>query len=128
MAKACNSLGMAFTTFRRRASKLCVYTPNQSGTGINKERPVVYPLDEILEGMHPDYNVSRLKRRLIDNGILEDKCDECGWDKKRKGNKYSCCELHHKDGNNKNHRLKNLQILCPNCHSLTENFRNSKRN
>ena len=33
------------------------------------------------------------------------------------------CELHHKDGNKFNHSLKNLIILCPNCHSQTENFR-----
>jgi Zn finger protein HypA/HybF involved in hydrogenase expression len=32
-------------------------------------------------------------------------------------------EVHHIDGNNKNNELTNLQILCPNCHSQTDNFR-----
>ena len=32
-------------------------------------------------------------------------------------------EVHHIDGNNKNNELQNLQILCPNCHSQTDNFR-----
>jgi hypothetical protein len=32
-------------------------------------------------------------------------------------------EIHHIDGNNKNNDLKNLQILCPNCHSQTDNYR-----
>jgi 5-methylcytosine-specific restriction endonuclease McrA len=32
-------------------------------------------------------------------------------------------EVHHIDGNNKNNELKNLQILCPNCHSQTDNYR-----
>jgi len=32
-------------------------------------------------------------------------------------------EIHHIDGNNKNNELKNLQILCPNCHSQTDNYR-----
>ena len=30
-------------------------------------------------------------------------------------------ELHHIDGNRYNNELDNLQILCPNCHSLTPN-------
>lgn len=32
-------------------------------------------------------------------------------------------ELHHIDGDNLNNELQNLQILCPNCHSQTENWR-----
>ena len=32
-------------------------------------------------------------------------------------------EVHHKDGNHNNNSLYNLQLLCPNCHSYTENFR-----
>ena len=33
-------------------------------------------------------------------------------------------EVHHLDGNNLNNIIENLQLLCPNCHSQTENFRN----
>lgn len=32
-------------------------------------------------------------------------------------------ELHHIDGNRRNNDLSNLQLLCPNCHSLTDTFR-----
>ena len=32
-------------------------------------------------------------------------------------------ELHHIDGDRTNHKLDNLQILCPNCHSQTATFR-----
>lgn len=32
-------------------------------------------------------------------------------------------EIHHKDGNNLNNELDNLQLLCPNCHAQTENWR-----
>jgi len=38
------------------------------------------------------------------------------------GNKISL-ETHHIDGNNKNNTINNLQILCPNCHSQTNNYR-----
>ena len=35
-------------------------------------------------------------------------------------------ELHHIDGNRYNHKKDNLEWLCPNCHSLTSNFRGRK--
>lgn len=31
-------------------------------------------------------------------------------------------EIHHLDGNNQNDVETNLQVLCPNCHSFTENY------
>ena len=53
------------------------------------------------------------------------KCECCGienWN-----GKIIVFQLHHKDGNNKNNRIENLQLLCPNCHSQTDNFSNRKR-
>ena len=32
-------------------------------------------------------------------------------------------EIHHKDGDHLNNDLDNLQLLCPNCHAFTENYR-----
>lgn len=32
-------------------------------------------------------------------------------------------ELHHKNGDNTDHRIENLEYLCPNCHALTDNYR-----
>ena len=32
-------------------------------------------------------------------------------------------EVHHIDGDNLNNELSNLQLLCPNCHALTDNYR-----
>ena len=31
-------------------------------------------------------------------------------------------ELHHRDGDKSNNTLDNLQLLCPNCHSYTDNY------
>jgi 5-methylcytosine-specific restriction endonuclease McrA len=38
--------------------------------------------------------------------------------------------LHHVNGDGRDNRLENLQLLCPNCHSQTDNFagRNVRRN
>jgi hypothetical protein len=35
-------------------------------------------------------------------------------------------EVHHIDGDRTNNEKKNLQLLCPNCHSHAPNFRNRK--
>lgn len=37
-------------------------------------------------------------------------------------------QIHHIDGNALNNKASNLQLLCPNCHSLTENFGSRNRN
>ena len=53
------------------------------------------------------------------------KCECCGietWNEKT-----IVFQLHHKDGNNKNNKIENLILLCPNCHSQTDNFSNRKR-
>ena len=36
-------------------------------------------------------------------------------------------QVNHIDGNYKNNREENLELLCPNCHSLTPNYRSLNR-
>lgn len=62
---------------------------------------------------------SKLRKKLIEEGIKKDSCESCGLDEWM-GNKISL-ELHHVDGNRYNNKLSNLMILCPNCHSMTPN-------
>jgi hypothetical protein len=61
----------------------------------------------------------RLRRKLIQDGIKEHKCEMCGIENWL--GRDIKLELHHIDGNRFNNNLSNLQILCPNCHSLTPN-------
>lgn len=62
-----------------------------------------------------------LKRRLLNSGLKKNNCEGCGipplWESKK-----LVFQLHHIDGNRENNNLENLKILCPNCHSQTENF------
>ena len=84
-------------------------------------------IDEILVENSTYFNSNRLRKRLIKEGIFERKCYCCGL-KEWNGQPISL-ELEHKNGNNRDHRLSNLDLLCPNCHAQTKTYRgrNKKR-
>lgn len=52
------------------------------------------------------------------------KCYRCGWDQMHPITGHIPLEINHIDGNAENNKEENLELLCPNCHSLTPNFRN----
>ena len=82
------------------------------------------PIEGILSNKVP-YQSNKLKYRLVEEGYKEWKCESCGlteW----LGNPIPL-ELHHKDGDSSNHALENDELLCPNCHSLTPNYRWKKK-
>jgi len=57
-------------------------------------------LNEILEGKHPTYQTLKLKKRLVKENILENKCTSCeltNWQDKE-----ISLQLDHIDGNNHN--------------------------
>ena len=71
---------------------------------------------------------SSLKWKLFSEGLKKYKCEKCGcthWEGKQ-----LALQLHHINGDDTDNRLENLQILCPNCHSQTDNYcgRNAVRN
>ena len=80
-------------------------------------RPFAMPLKELLSG--PRHR-GHLKGRLLRLGLKEDRCEVCGISEWR-GAPLSLA-LHHVNGDGKDNRLENLQLLCPNCHSQTDNF------
>ena len=123
MAEAASKLHLHFNTFKKYAVKLGCYKPNQGGKGTKKPNSRRILTEDILNGDYPQYQTYKLKNRLIEEGYKEDKCELCGWSEKRRGEKYTPCELHHIDGDRTNHKLNNLQLLCPNCHSLTSTHR-----
>lgn len=61
-----------------------------------------------------------LKRKLLKENILENKCAICGLTEWQ--GKPITLQLHHINGNPDDNNLTNLQLLCPNCHSQTENY------
>lgn len=49
-------------------------------------------------------------------------CEICGWHKVNPYTGLIPLQIHHIDGDCKNNKEENLQLLCPNCHALTDNF------
>lgn len=50
-------------------------------------------------------------------------CNNCGWNELHPIDKKPLVEINHIDGNAENNLESNLEVLCPNCHSMTHNFR-----
>ena len=67
-------------------------------------------------------NAKALAYRL---GLKENKCEKCGLSEWQ--GEPLICELHHINGDSTDNRIENLIILCPNCHSQTDNFRSKNR-
>lgn len=78
------------------------------------------PIEDYLSNNYPIASY-KLKDRIIKDGIKQHQCELCGntkWLEEK-----IPLELHHIDGKHENNKLENLQLLCPNCHSMTDNYR-----
>ena len=79
------------------------------------------PLDQILVE-HSEYtNSNALRKRLLREGVFKHECSVC-FNTEWLGNPIAL-ELEHKNGDNRDHRLENLTLLCPNCHAMTPSYR-----
>lgn len=121
-----NSSGGAYLILKRNITNNKIDISHFTGRGWLKstkgkrKSSIIIPLQEILEGLHPQYQTHKLRLRLIECGIFDHKCYQClnvQWE-----GQPIPLQLEHKDGNCQNHILSNLTLLCPNCHALTETF------
>lgn len=112
------------TWIRDRVLQLNIQTNHFTGQGHLKGSSHGWgkkiPLEEILVKNSKYTTSNHLRKRLIKENILEEKCSICNlseWLGKRLG-----LEIDHINGDNKDNRLENLRILCPNCHSQTPTY------
>lgn len=88
--------------------------------GAIRPRPRRMPIDLLLVAGRTQTNRSHLKQRLLGAGLKAACCERCGlteW----LGEPLSL-QLHHLNGDGTDNRLENLQLLCGNCHSQTDNW------
>jgi hypothetical protein len=82
-----------------------------------------------LNGEDPGYSGTGIKHFIRDYLLdkANHKCEMCGWGKINPYSNTCPLEIHHKDGNYQNNKLDNLQVLCPNCHSLTDTYKSMNK-
>ena len=95
------------------------YSGNQSRKGISHKEQ----RKDIILYLNGNTSNSSKRKRLIDEGIKEEKCEICGLSEWM--GQPIPLELHHKDFNHFNNEISNLQILCSNCHMQAHNYNNN---
>ena len=106
--------GGNYDIWRRKLQTLNVDTSHWTGAGWNKNLQ--------MKDWSQLKNIETIRKDIIfERGLC---CENCGL--KEWLGKPLRIELHHIDGDRTNNDKSNLILLCPNCHSQTENFRKHK--
>ena len=82
------------------------------------------PIQDYLTNKVPMQS-DKLKVRLLNEGVLKNECHICknkGWQGKK-----IPLELDHINGDHGDNRVKNLRLVCPNCHAQTSTYRVKKK-
>ena len=116
--------GGNYKTVDNLVKKFQLDTSHWTGQGHlkGKKNKWAKPSNKIEELLTTDntFQTYKLKQRLLKERIIENKCIECGiteWN-----GKIINMHLDHINGINNDHRLENLRMLCPNCHSQTDTY------
>lgn len=117
--------GSSHSTVKNAVVRLGVDTSHWLGQGHLKGKHHSWGkkvvLGELLVRDSSVKNRTALKQRLLKEGVLQNKCSECGQDREWNG-KPLVMVLDHINGVNNDNRPENLRMLCPNCNSQQDTF------
>ena len=128
-AQAARFCDVNYITYKKYASRykdslgnnLFEIHKNQAGKDMIKPRLTVrdekHSLEDVLNNLHPGYELQQLKDRLLSNGYMKQECQQCGFNEKRVTDSRTPLLLSFKDEPN-NYNIENLILLCLNCHFL----------
>ena len=123
-ATACAKyLNVGYNCYKKWAKTYNIFKTNPWGKGDRKRYWAPdkgkYPLNQIIEGKFPNYPIYRLKDLLIRSDTKKAECERCHHNEHRITDNKMPLLISFKDGNEKNHLLENIEILCYNCMFLT---------
>lgn len=78
--------------------------------------------NDLQDGMSGKTSISSHIRRYLFMRS-NNQCELCGWNQINSFTNRIPLEINHKDGNFMNNKEENLELICPNCHSLTSSYR-----
>lgn len=122
--EAAKNLKVTYATYKKYAKLYGIFEDlkNPHGFGVSKGRAVNKKnkaiLEDIFDGKHPNYPISKIKRRLISEAYKEEKCENCGFCERRVIDYKVPLILDFVDGDKKNFKYENLRFLCYNCSFL----------
>lgn len=120
----CMNCGNEYILYQSHSNKFCSAKCQQE---YQKNEYIKKWKDGEIDGITGAYSMSK----YIRNYMLEKanhKCEKCGWDEVNPVTGRSPLQIHHIDGDCTNNNEENLEVLCPNCHSLTENYGSLNKN
>lgn len=127
----CKNLGLKgtnteYTRIRKIIEKYHIDTSHFCVDNSNRKANKKYTAEDIFKE-NSTYKKSALKFKLVKLGYKEWKCERC--ERTKWEGEQIPLEVHHVNGINTDNRLENLQLLCPNCHAITDNYcgKNIKR-
>ena len=116
----CLSCGKLLTTRNKRNNKFC----DAKCSSQNKyKRHIELWLSGKVSGNTGSNSAclsEYVRRWVLEQAGYE--CAKCGWNEINPVTGRSPLAVHHKDGNSSNRRPENLEVLCPNHHSLTKSY------
>ncbi len=120
----CMNCGKTFVVYKGTGGKFCCHKCQKD---FQYNEWVAKWKNGEEDGLVGGYALSdRVRRYLFEK--YEGKCEKCGWGEKNQYTGNVPLQVHHIDGNCLNNKEENLQLLCPNCHSLTENYGSRNKN
>jgi hypothetical protein len=87
-------------------------------------------IKEWLNGNHNGMRGKTSTAYWIKSYMIEqhgENCVKCGWGKINPHTNKVPIELNHIDGDFTNNRPENLELICPNCHSLTDSYKGANK-
>lgn len=121
----CINCGKVFVKYKSTNGKYC--SPKCQHEYVRKEFIRKWKDGEIDGNVCYGFRPSTIiKHYLLEKNNY--KCEKCGFSGVNPYTNNTVLQIHHIDGDSSNNKEENLQVLCPNCHAMTDNFGSRNKN